>query len=141
MKIYFAAAMRGGRDNLATNQQMVAYLSSLNHEILNLKVTDEDFDAAETGMTDRQIYDRDMQLLQHADVLIAEATTPSLGTGYEIAEALHRGIPVLCLHRSDTAQPFSALIAAIPHPSYRCISYRGDGWRNHIDEFLNTTRH
>lgn len=136
MKIYFAAAMRGGRDNLATNQQIVAHLSRLGHDVLTLHVTNGNFEQGEAGLTDRQIYERDLRLLGQADAVVAEATTPSLGTGYEIAEALYRNIPVLCLHRSDTAQPFSALIAGIPHPRYRCVSYSGNAWRQVLESFL-----
>lgn len=63
MKIYFAAAMRGGRDNLKTNQQIVAYLAHLGHETLTLHVTDDDFTGGEADLTDEKIYQRDMQLL------------------------------------------------------------------------------
>lgn len=136
MKIYFAAAMRGGRDNLKTNQQIVAYLAHLGHEALTLHVTDDDFTGSEADLTDEKIYQRDMQLLAQADTVIAEATTPSLGTGYEIAEALRLNIPVLCLHRSDTAQPFSALIAGIRHPRYQCMHYTEDNWRHPLNQFL-----
>ena len=137
MNIYFAAAMRGGRDNLATNQQIAAYLARLGHDVLTLHVTNHDFERSEAELTDRQIFARDLKLLAQADVVVAEATTPSLGTGYEIADALHRGIPVLCLHRTDTAQPFSALIAGIPHPQYHCAGYAGDGWRAELEKFLH----
>lgn len=136
MKIYFAAAMRGGRDNLTTNQQIVAHLARLGHEVLTMHVTQENFADQETEMTDRRIYDRDLALLAQAEAVIAEATTPSLGTGFEIAAALQRNIPVLCLHRTDTAQPFSALIAGIPHPRYRCEQYLGDGWKMTLENFL-----
>lgn len=136
MKIYFAAAMRGGRDNLKTNQQIVAHLAHLGHDALTLHVTDDDFAGGEAEMNDKKIYQRDMQLLAQAEAMIAEATTPSLGTGYEIAEALRQNIPVLCLHRTDTAQPFSALIAGIQHSRYRCTSYTNDGWKKPVEDFL-----
>ena len=137
VRVYFAAAMRGGRDNLKTNQQIVAYLSQLGHEVLTLHVTDNGYEQREAELSDRRIYERDMALLGRAEVVVAEATTPSLGTGYEIAEALRQNIPVLCLHRTDTALPFSALIAGISHPRYYCVSYTGDTWQQALKNFLS----
>lgn len=137
MRIYFAAAMRGGRGNLATNQQIAAYLAKRGHDVLTLHVTDDTFTQREADLTDREIYERDMKLLQQAEVVIAEATTPSLGVGYEIAAALHQGSPVLCLHRRDTNQPFSAMIAGITDPNFQLAPYTGDGWRRITAAFLN----
>jgi len=136
MKIYFAAAMRGGRDNLKTNQQIVAYLSQLGHEIMTLHVTNDDFVQRESEFSDRQIHDRDLRLLAQADAIVAEATTPSLGTGYEIAEALRRDIPVLCLYRTDMVPRLSPLIAGNPSPLITVVGYTSDRWQPILDTFL-----
>ncbi|MDD5110679.1 MAG: nucleoside 2-deoxyribosyltransferase [Patescibacteria group bacterium] len=136
MKIYFAAAMRGGRDNLKTNQQIVAYLSKLGHEILTLHVTNDDFVQSESEFSDRQIHDRDMRMLAQANALVAEATTPSLGTGYEIAEALRQNIPVLCLYRTDMVPRLSPLIAGNPNPLFTVVGYTSDRWQPVLDTFL-----
>ena len=45
-------------------------------------------------MTPRQVYERDMAWLAECEAVVAEVTTPSLGVGYEIAEALHLRKPV-----------------------------------------------
>jgi len=137
VRVYFAAAMRGGRDNLKTNQQIVAHLAQLGHEVLTPYVTQDNFANAEAELTNRHIDQRDMALLSQADVVVAETTTPSLGTGYEIAAALQRGISVLCLHRADTPQPFSALIAGISHSKFTLASYMENGWRQAIEKFLS----
>lgn len=136
MKIYFAAAMRGGRDNLATNQQIVACLAQDGHDVLTLHVTDNGFVQSEAELTDRDIYERDLRLLARADVVVAEATTPSLGTGFEIAEALRQGLPVLCLYRTDLVTRLSPLIAGNPNPRFTLAGYTADGWRKPLDRFL-----
>lgn len=136
MNIYFAAAMRGGRDNLKTNQQIVAYLARHGHDVLTLHVTADDFPGGEDELNDRQIYERDMRLLAQADVLVAEATTPSLGTGFEIAEALRHGTPVLCLYRTDVVTRLSPLISGNPNPRFTLAGYTADGWHQPLDRFL-----
>lgn len=138
MRIYFAAAMRGGRDNLATNQQIVAYLAQLGHDVLTLQVTHDDVVTREDELTDRQIYERDLKLLSQADALIAEATTPSLGTGFEIAEALRQGLPVVCLYRTDVVARLSPLIAGNPDPRFTLVGYTKDGWRQPLERFLRS---
>ncbi|MDO8560540.1 MAG: nucleoside 2-deoxyribosyltransferase [bacterium] len=136
MKIYFAAAMRGGRDNLKTNQQIVAHLVRLGHEVLTLHVTAEDILVREEERTDRQIFDRDMRLLAQADALVAETTTPSLGTGYEIAVALQQKIPVLCMYRRDLVPRLSPLIAGNSAAYFQAVGYVDDGWRPIVEGFL-----
>ena len=52
--------------------------------------------------------------LKSASCLVAEATTPSLGVGYEIARATEWGKPVLCLFRPEPGRSLSAMIAGSP---------------------------
>lgn len=82
------------------------------HEVLNPFVTLEDIEARERekGLSDAEIYERDMALLERADALVAEVSAPSLGVGYEIGTCRERDVPVLCLARTD-AQGVSAMVA------------------------------
>jgi nucleoside 2-deoxyribosyltransferase len=52
--------------------------------------------------------------LLSADVMIAEATTVSMGVGYEIGRAVAAGKKVLCLFRPDSGKNLSAMIAGCP---------------------------
>ena len=55
-----------------------------------------------------------MAWIDQADVFVAEVTNPSLGVGYELAQAEQRGKPVLCLFRPVNVQRLSAMIAGNP---------------------------
>jgi nucleoside 2-deoxyribosyltransferase len=120
MKIYFAGAIRGGRQDAALYRQIIGLLKERG-EVLTEHVGQEDPDGVESEMSDEAIYRRDMAWLEEADVLVAEVTVPSHGVGYEIARAETLGKAILCLHRPGAARPFSALIAGNPH--VRCEGY------------------
>ncbi len=59
---------------------------------------------------ERSIYERDMQWLRSADLVVAEVTQPSLGVGYELGAAEALGIPVVCLFRPASGRSLSAML-------------------------------
>lgn len=63
----------------------------------------------EAGPTDEYIYQRDMDWLNEADLVIAEVSTPSLGVGYEIGR-MDSQKPILCLYREQPEKKLSAMI-------------------------------
>ncbi|NIM13587.1 MAG: deoxyribonucleoside 5'-monophosphate N-glycosidase [Candidatus Aminicenantes bacterium] len=99
MNIYFGGSIAGGRQYLATYQQIVAYLKSCGHRVLTEHVVKPDVFEWEKDFTAEQIYTRDIQWLNECDCMIAEVSNPSLGVGYEICYALRINKPVLCLYR------------------------------------------
>lgn len=110
MKIYFAASIRGGRDDWASYLEIVRQLREYG-EVLTEHVGDAALSAAGEDIGDRNIHDRDLGWLKSADYLVAEVTTPSLGVGYEIGKATEWGKPVLGLYRRAEGRSLSAMIA------------------------------
>ena len=110
MKIYFAASIRGGRDDWASYLEIVRQLREYG-EVLTEHVGDVELSAAGEDISDRDIHDRDLGWLKSADYLVAEVTTPSLGVGYEIGKATEWGKPVLCLYRPGEGRLLSAMIS------------------------------
>jgi len=110
MKIYFAGAIRGGRDDVALYLELVELLRPYG-TVLTEHVADEQLTSLGESMDDRAIHDRDLAWLKEADCLVAEVTTPSLGVGFEIGKATEWGLRVLCLFRPDSGRALSALIA------------------------------
>jgi nucleoside 2-deoxyribosyltransferase len=97
MKVYFGGAIAGGRQNAAIYRVIVDHLESTGHDVLTKHVARADVLTWEQARTPQEVYERDMAWLRQCDVVVAEVTSPSLGVGYEIAEALHLGKPVLCI--------------------------------------------
>lgn len=110
MNIYFAGAIRGGRDDRSLYFEIVAQLKEygavLTEHIGALALSEQGED-----LSDGEIHDRDLAWLKEAECLVAEVTVPSLGVGYEIGKATEWGMPVLCLYRPGEGRALSAMIA------------------------------
>ena len=110
MKIYFAGAIRAGRDDAAIYETMITWLRSYG-EVLTEHVGDTALsEAGDDGTNDRDIHDRDMAWLASCDIVVAEVTAPSLGVGYELGWATVLKKPVLCLYRVIAGKSLSAMI-------------------------------
>ena len=60
MKIYFAGAIRGGRQHAATYHELVSYIAT-RAQVLTEHIGESDLSAqGEQRLTDQQIYERDM---------------------------------------------------------------------------------
>ncbi len=111
MNIYFAASIRGGRRDEDIYRRLIDELRHHGAVQTEQVALPED---EERGMTDREIHGRDMAWLEDADVMVAEVTTPSLGVGYELANAERLGLEILCLFRPSSGRRLSAMVAGSP---------------------------
>jgi 2'-deoxynucleoside 5'-phosphate N-hydrolase len=136
MKIYFAGAIRGGRDDAALYQEIVKLLRAYG-EVLTEHVAAADLSVLGESKDDRWIHDRDLAWLKDADCLVAEVTTPSLGVGFEIAKATEWGKRTLCLFRPSAGRTLSALIAGSERVTVREYQTTAD-LRKIFDEFFGT---
>ena len=137
MKIYFAASIRGGRDDWNYYLEIVRQLRE-HGQVLTEHVGDE-LSASGEDLDDRFIHDRDLGWLQSANYLVAEVTTPSLGVGYEIAKATEWRKPVLCLYRPGNGRSLSAMIAGCERVVLR--EYRNTAELNAIfDQFFDSAQ-
>jgi len=110
MKIYFAGAIRGGRQDAALYHEIVRLLRE-HGEVLTEHVADSALGVLGQDIGDQKIHKRDLEWLMVSDYLVAEVTCPSLGVGYEIARATQWGKSVLCLYRPGDGRSLSAMIA------------------------------
>lgn len=108
MRIYFAASIRGGREDEDFYRALIIELARFGTVLTEHIAHPND---VERGMTDLAIYERDMGWLREADVMVAEVTTPSLGVGYELASAQRLGKRILCLFRPSSGRSLSAMIS------------------------------
>ena len=109
MRIYFAGAIRAGRDDAPIYLQLVDELAKYG-EVLTEHVAT----IGEEEMSDGEIFARDLEWLSSCDVVVAEVTIPSLGVGYEVGIAQSLGIPVICLYRPGEGRKLSAMLAGNP---------------------------
>ena len=135
MKIYFAGAIRGGREDAQLYENLIAYLKEKG-EVLTEHIGNTNLSwKGETTSKNEEIYNRDIKWLQSADIVVAEVTTPSLGVGYELGIAEKLNIPVLCLYRPDKNNRLSAMVSG--NSIFTCREYtvfiEAQKW---IDDFI-----
>jgi 2'-deoxynucleoside 5'-phosphate N-hydrolase len=142
-KIYFAASIRGGRQDSEIYQQLIDYLGKYG-KVLTEHIGDKGLALmGEDNMPDSYIHDRDVEWLTDSHKVVAEVTTASLGVGYELGRMVERNRwvgegekkPILCLYRPSINKKLSAMIAGcagVVTKEYRTF----DEAAKHIDEFF-----
>ncbi len=135
MRVYVAASISGGRENLAAVQALVQAVEDRGHQVLNRHIASDEIDAVEAAFTPEQIFRRDVDWIDASDLLLAEVTVPSTGVGFEIGRALQRGIPVVCLCRKNVR--LSAMIAGNDADNMKLIRYSDiDELRKAVNQHL-----
>lgn len=135
MNIYFAASIRGGRDDQEVYTGLIELLRThgtvLTEHFGNQGITA----SAGTGADVAAIYRQDMDWVTQADVIVAEVTQPSLGVGYEIGRAETMGKRILCMYRKLPDRSLSAMIAgnsALTVKAYSDLTEAADVIRDFI---------
>lgn len=138
MKIYFAGAIRGGRDDVKLYHQIINHIRTYG-EVLTEQIGDENLATdGEINLKDDQIHDRDLNWISEADIMIAEVSTISMGVGYEIGRAIENNKKILCLFRPQDGKRLSAMVAGCPsvtNKSYQTLEEA----KQIIDEFFKST--
>ena len=125
LQIYFCGSMRAGRQDVTLYGDLVTSLGRWG-DVLTPFVADKAITlmGSEHEGGDVGIHDRDVELLQQADVVVAEVTVASLGVGYEIGRAVAMGKRVLCLYRPQEGRLLSAMIRGMDNGgSLRAMDY------------------
>ena len=131
-RIYFAGSIRGGREDADWYDALIVALAA-RASVLTEHVADPE--RADSGRSDREIYERDVAWLGSADAVVAEVTVPSMGVGYELGLAEALGKPVLCLYRTDAEHRLSAMVGG--NDRFNVATYRSvDEAVSAIDDFL-----
>jgi len=122
MNIYFACSITGGREFEAVYQAIVYALVEDKHEVPTAHLAETGVTSIEAVIDPREVYDRDVAWIRTCDLLIAEASVPSHGVGYEIGFALANKKPVLVLHQ--VGRKISKMISGNPDPNLTVKSYQ-----------------
>lgn len=99
MDLYVSCSLTGGRGDHPLVAALVARLEALGHCVLTAHLAHPEAMAQDGGLEPEAVFARDTAWLRACDAVIAEVSTPSHGVGFEIAYALERDKPVLCLAR------------------------------------------
>lgn len=119
-KIYFCASVTGGRENADIYARIVKRLKE-NYIVLTEHLADPNLSSMGEGLSQTEIYGRDVEYLENADIVIAECSTPSLGVGYELCYAEKLGLPTYVLFKRQEGKRLSAMIGGNEY--YNVIYY------------------
>ena len=137
MKIYFAASIRGGRDDVDIYIKLIEHLKQYG-EVLTEHVGERGLTPqGEKNVSEEFIHNRDMAWLLQTNIVVAEVTNPSLGVGYELGRAMMDKKPILCLYRPQKGKRLSAMVGgcnSITTRNYKTI----DEAKKCIDDFFKT---
>jgi len=81
---------------------MADVMLSAGVEVLSEHVARETVFDDERGMSEQEIFMRDVGGIQQCDCLVAEVSVHSIGVGYEICHAVGLEKPVLCVYERDS---------------------------------------
>ena len=97
----------------------------MGHVVLTSHLLDDEVETAESSLSERDVFERDMRWLADADLLVAEASGSSYGVGFEVGYVLGRSDAtdqrVLLLYNRERRLLVSRLISGNVHPN--CTTY------------------
>lgn len=123
--IYLACTVRGDRRAVLALRTLADDLERAGHTVLTRHLLEQDVDAAESALSDREVFERDMRWLTAADVVIADASGSSYGVGFEVGYVLglsaHSPKQVLVVYHEARRDHVSRLITGNSHTN--CATY------------------
>lgn len=131
MNVYLACTVRGDRGAIAALRMLADQLEAGGHRVLTRHLLDDDVETAEAALTEREVYERDVQWLTAADMLIADASGSSFGVGFEVgwvlAQSDRTNQRVLLLYQTGRRNQISRLIVGNAHPRCQVMAYEDAG--------------
>jgi len=128
MRLYLACTIRGNRDALAVVRALCDRLEHHGHEVITRRFLDDDADAKEGQLTEREVFERDIAWLDACDALVAEASGSSYGVGFEVGYVLGRaertGQQVFLLYDEARRPRISRMIPGAAHAACVRFGYR-----------------
>ena len=134
MKIYFAGSIRGGRDDTEKYFALINHLKQYG-QVLSEHIGLATLDSSGEKKSSEEVYQRDVEWIREADVVVVEVSTPSLGVGYELRLAEELNKKILCLFEEKEGKLLSFMVSGnknIKVKHYKTLKEATDS----IDEFL-----
>jgi nucleoside 2-deoxyribosyltransferase len=107
MRLYYAHSIRWAHTPWErTPQEIIAQLLARWHTVSS----EEFYTNLDPNLTDREIFERDTQMIRESDLILANVSNPSLGVGYELGYAEALGKPVICFYQKTLTNRVSAMV-------------------------------
>jgi nucleoside 2-deoxyribosyltransferase len=128
VRIYLACTVRGDRGGVLAGRAICQRLQAHGHEVMTTHLLADDVDAAESALSEQEVFRRDLDWLSQCDVLVAEASGSSYGVGFEVGYVLGRaretGQRVVLLYDAARSGSISRLIVGNCDGACTTLGYR-----------------
>ncbi len=129
MRIYLACTVRGDRSALDAARALCDRLEHHGHIVVTKHLLQDDVEAVESRLSERDVYLRDIEWLSGCDAIVAEASGSSFGVGFEMGYVLGRAPGTsqraYLLYRADRRGVISRLISGNADPWCTTRAYDG----------------
>lgn len=102
-------------------------LHAYGHDVLTAHLLQDDVEAQEGSLSEREVYERDIAWLNACDALIADASGSSYGVGFEVgyvlARAARTGQHVYLVYDAARAGRISRLITGVADEHCTTVAY------------------
>jgi 2'-deoxynucleoside 5'-phosphate N-hydrolase len=128
VRIYLACTVRGSRAGVVAARVAAARLEALGHEVLTSHLLREDVEQAESALSEREVFERDVSWLDSCDAIVAEASGSSYGVGFEVGyltgRAARTGQRVYLLYAAQARGVVSRLVSGYASRHGEVLEYR-----------------
>lgn len=135
LNIYFTASITGDGENKPIYKKILNSLHG-NKIISGKQTIDKKIVEKDRSLDPEEIFKRQKELIEQADLVIAEVTKPSHGVGGEIVYALTHNIPVLALLQAEHEDTISPMVAGNPSDNFFIENYKTENIRFILKDFL-----
>jgi hypothetical protein len=127
MTIYLACTVRGDRSGVLAGRAICERLEHHGHHVQTKHLLADNVETAESALTERDVFRRDLEWLTACDVLVAEASGSSYGVGFEVGLVIGRaktsGQRVVLLYDVARRDKVSRLITGNDDPACTTFGY------------------
>ena len=128
LKVYFTASASHNGELIPYYKKILDFIKKQSVNIVSgEQVTDKKLLNEDKKFTAEQIFSREQYNIGEADVIIAEASKPSLGVGSEIVYALSLDKPVLVLVMAGYEDKISPMVSGNPSENLYIEYYKKEG--------------
>lgn len=137
MKVYFTASTSHDGDLKPLYKKIIDLLKASGLTVVSgEQIVTPQLLQADAQLDSKAIFEREMSLIDEADLVVAETSKPSLGVGSEITYALSKDKPVLALIDTHYEDKISPMLVGNPAEKLYTEFYNEDSLAFKIDDFV-----
>ncbi len=117
-KVYFAGSITGGRRDIEDYKIIIGKLKERFEVLSEFVANGELTEMGEQDKSDKEIYNKDINMIMQSDFVFAEVSQTSHGVGYELGFAEANKKPIYAVANKNKVKRTSAMIMGNPNINF-----------------------